>query len=373
MKYFKTLKQDVKLCSEILFHSNWELKLSIVSICLLLLFFSQLTSGANKQGLVLQPHSQGSQPSLDANTSKQQLSQWLAMAKASGDARFSGQALAYFQRLQAPLKRDPELRLLLAQHLAFSHNFEKAIGILTGIPEGLPISHQVQLELVNIWMLLGDSQQASGHCRGLQQGQAWLVRRICVLWTEGTTGDTAKAIETLQGVLSKLPPNDVLSLWIHDILVDLYIHTEQAQKAIAHLAPLLAGPSKDLAAPLQVVDYYLVSQQYEEALQLLQQIDPEQQFWLRHILAQQKRGPQLSQTQRRRLQIQQLNPKDSNLFLLSLWMQQGMADNHRALILAQDHWRQFKKHNDLLLLARMQALSVGRAISATGTIAEGQP
>lgn len=289
-------------------------------------------------------------------TAEQVLSILLDKEKQTPESRYSQFAIKYYESLTEELQNTPPLMFSYALHLGNLHRFHESLTHFKTLVSEHAFATNARLQIINIYMLQGKTEQAAYYCNGLKGQDNPLLAVICGLWIRGVSESDEQASQLLSNIGGKLSEQDPLYFWVHDILLDVQLQLRQPDAAYQTLSKLKPLLTHDIAPVLQLVDYHLVGKEFAKGQSLLKEYDPDGQYWLRHAIASGEAFEDLALIQRQLIDFYQLRADPSKYFITSLWLRFNAKQYKEAKLLALSNWQHYQKINDRLLLELNDAL-----------------
>lgn len=286
----------------------------------------------------------------------------LARARAGGDPRHAGQALAALAHWSDPATAPVPVLLLqatLQQHL---HDFEAAAARLEQLLRREPRHAQAWLTLAGVRRVQGRYAEADGACRGLAASGATLHAGACAAENAGLRGRFAPARASLQALLATRGLDAGTAAWLWTTLAELEQRAGDTAAAEAAWRRAVSG-TPDPYAMLGWSDFLLAQGRAAEARAALAAQPASDAVVLRRAMAGDA-GAAAEATARfaqsaLRPQTQQTHGRE--LALLALHVEH---DAPRALALARGNVAHQREPADLLLLAQAARAAGDRAALA---------
>jgi predicted Zn-dependent protease len=271
----------------------------------------------------------------------------LDQARADGDPRRAGQALAVLQPWSDPATAPDEVLLLRATLLQHLHDFDGSAAQLRTLLERRPRHAQAWLTLATVRRVQGRYDDSDAACEGLAAARAGLHARACRAENDGLRGRVDAARATLHELLSAPGLPAETRAWLLTTSAELEARAGRAGAAeAAYRAALTARP--DAYARLSYADFLLRSQRHAEVPRLLQGEPRNDAVLLRLAIAGQD-----PRELRERMALADLRPdtrtthaREQAMFALRI-----DRDARRALALARTNVMRQREPLDLLLLA----------------------
>lgn len=302
----------------------------------------------------------------------------LDRARADGDPRHAGLALAALQRWNDPATAPPEVLLLQAtldQHL---HAFDAAAAKLEQLLRRDARQTQAWLTLATVRRVQGRYAESDVACRGLAGSGAALHAAACLAENEGLRGRGDEARRTLLR-LAATPRLDAATRgWLLTTRAELEQRSGDAVAAeTAWREALRAEP--DGYTLIAGADFLLERGRPAEALALLQGQPRSDAVLLRRAIAGLRAGAADAaadvREMRERIVLASLRPDAAATHgreqaMFALWVERDAA---RAVALARTNLARQREPVDLLLLARAaQAQGAGAALHEARRLAAAQ-
>jgi len=264
-------------------------------------------------------------------------------ARATGDARFLGRAMAVIE----PWMRAPappiSIALLHATVQQSRHFFSESRKELGEILARDPDSAQAWLTLATVAMVQGDMDGANRACVKLANTGGDFMGMVCTASLRMLTGKAKQAYALLTLVEDpgpKAPP--AIKAWIEGLMADTAIRLDQPQLADQHFRQALQWTPGDNFLLADYADFLLDQQRPREALALLDGDSASDTSFLRQVYAETALGlPQAkSDAEAMAARFAAMDARGSHVFQRE---QAGFAlhvqhDPTRALALAQQNW-----------------------------------
>lgn len=302
----------------------------------------------------------------------------LDRARANGDPRDAGLALAALQRWNDPASAPPEVLLLQAtldQHL---HAFDAAAAKLGQLLAREPRQAQAWLTLATVRRVQGRYAESDAACRGLAGSGAALHAAACLAENEGLRGRSDDTRRTLQR-LAATPRLDAATRgWLLTTRAELEQRSGDAAAAEAAWREALRG-EPDGYTLIGGADFLLERGRPAEALALLHGQPRSDAVLLRRAIAGLRSGAADAaadlREMRERIALANLRPDAAATHgreqaMFALWVERDAA---RAVALARANLVRQREPVDLLLLARAaQAHGADAALDEARRLAAAQ-
>lgn len=283
----------------------------------------------------------------------------LAQARATGDPRLAGQALAALARWTDAQTAPPEVLLLQAtldQHL---HDFDAAAAKLEVLLRRHPGHAQGWLTLAAVRRVQGRYAQSDRACAGVARARADLHAAACMAENDGLRGGFERARHTLQGLVERPGLDGPTRAWLHTTRAELEQRAGRPQAAeVAWRAALQADD--DPYAALGYADFLLEQGRAPEVGAVLATQPASDAVLLRRAAA---GDADATRTLRARFEQSALRPQTAlthgrERALLALRVER---DAPRAVRLARDNLARQREPVDLWLLAEAARRAGDRA------------
>jgi hypothetical protein len=268
-------------------------------------------------------------------------------ARAEGDPRRAGQALAVLQPWSDAATAPDEVLLMRAtieQHL---HDFDASAAHLGALLKRRPRHAQAWLTLATVRRVQGRYAESDAACEGLAAARAGLHARACRAENDGLRGRVDAARAQLRELLSAPQLPAETRAWLLTTRAELEARAGQAADAEVAYRAALASQA-DPYTTLSFVDFLLHRDRRAEALRLLQGQPRNDAVLLRLAIAGQDAAEM-----RERLALANLRPDARTTHareqaMFALWVDR---DARRALDLARTNLERQREPLDFLLLA----------------------
>lgn len=273
----------------------------------------------------------------------------LEQARADGDPRRAGQALAVLQAWPDSATAPDEVLLMRAtieQHL---HEFDAAAAHLHALLKRRPRDAQAWLTLATVRRVQGRYADSDAACAGLARAGADLHARACRAENDGLRGDFDTARRQLRSLLATpgLPADS--RAWLSTTRAELEDRAGQPAEAESAYRAALAA-QRDGYAALSYADFLLRRGRPADALRQLQGEPRHDAVLLRQAIA---ADGNAARELRERMALAGLRPEAAltharEQAMFALWVER---DPRRALALARANVQRQREPLDLLLLA----------------------
>ena len=281
----------------------------------------------------------------------------LEQARAQGDPRHAGQALAALQAWPDAAKAPDEVLLMLATVEQYLHEFDSAAGHLERLLKRRPQDAQAWLTLATVRRVQGRYTESDSACAGLISAGAAFHAQACRAENDGLRGDVAAARESLRRLLATPRLPAASQGWVLTTLAELESRDGRAGEAdAAYRAALRADP--DAYTTLSYADFLMAQGRDADAMRQLGTQARNDAVLLRLAIAGARaKAPQAqrdAREMRERMALANLRPEARTTHareqaMFALWVD-GAA--RRALQLARTNVRQQREPLDILLLAQ---------------------
>lgn len=272
---------------------------------------------------------------------------YLDQARADGDPRRAGQALAVLQPWNDPAAAPDEVLLLRATLMQHLHDFDGSAEQLAALLKRRPRHAQAWLTLATVRRVQGRYADSDAACEGLAAARAVLHARACRAENDGLRGRFDAARAALRALLSAPGLSGETRAWLLTTSAELEARAGQPGAAeAAYRAALDAQP--DAYTALSYADFLLRGRRHPEVQRLLQGQPRNDAVLLRLAIAGQD-----PRALRERLSLADLRPETRTTHareqaMFALWVDR---DARRALDLARINVSRQREPLDLLLLA----------------------
>lgn len=280
----------------------------------------------------------------------------LAQARADGDPRRAGQALAALQAWPDPASAPDEvllMRAVIEQHL---HGFDTAAQHLELLLQRQPRHAQAWLTLATVRRVQGRYAQSDAACDGLLRSGQTLHGEACRAENAGLRGETDGARNTLQRLIAtpRLAPAD--RNWLLTTLAELESRNGRAAEAERAYRAALAAHA-DAYTALSYADFLLEQGRPADALRQLMNEARSDAVLLRVAIASARTraadAPRQADALRERMRAAALRPEarlshGREQAMFALWIDEAPQ---RAWQLARDNLRRQREPLDLLVAA----------------------
>jgi hypothetical protein len=281
----------------------------------------------------------------------------LEQARAVGDPRYAGLAVAALQRWDDPGRTPDEVLLLQATLDQYVHDFDSAAARLEHLLRRRPDHPQAWLTLATVRRVQGRYAASDAACQALAAARATLHAAACQAENDGLRGRTDQGRAALTRLLATPRLDAPTRGWLHTTLAELEERAGAADAAgVAWRAAMAAEASP--YAVLGYADHLIAAGRHAEALALLAEQPRTDAVVLRRAIAA-ARGPAAgtsadAREMRERIALTNQRPDASSFHareqaMFALWVD---GQPQRALALARENVRHQREAVDLLLLAR---------------------
>jgi len=282
---------------------------------------------------------------------------YLDQARAQGDPRYAGLAVAALQRWSDPASAPDEVLLLQATLDQYVHNFDAAVAKLERLLQRQPRQPQAWLTLATVRRVQGRHADSDVACRQLAALGAGLHAAACVAENESLRGHDAAARTSLQRLIATPRLDDATRGWLLTTLAELEERAGAVDAAgEAWRAALKAHRSS--YGLLGYADYLIHHERFAEALALLAAEPRSDGVVLRRAIAGVRSGAPQGRIDaaemRERITLANQRPEAQSFHgreqaMFALWVER---DARRALALARENVRHQREPLDLLVLAQ---------------------
>lgn len=280
----------------------------------------------------------------------------LARARADGDPRRAGQALAALQAWPDPASAPDEvllMRAVIEQHL---HGFEATAQHLELLLRRQPGHAQAWLTLATVRRVQGRYAQSDAACEGLLRSGQTMHGQACRAENAGLRGETGHARDTLSRLIAAPRLAAADRNWLLTTLAELESRAARAAEAERAYRAALAAHD-DAYTSLSYADFLLEQGRPSDALRQLKNETRSDAVLLRMAIAsarsQAAGGAQLASELRERMRAAALRPEARATHareqaMFALWIDKAPR---RAWQLARDNLRRQREPLDLLVAA----------------------
>lgn len=281
----------------------------------------------------------------------------LEQARAVGDPRYAGLAVAGLQRWSVPGRAPDEVLLLQATLDQYVHDFDSAAARLELLLRRRPDHPQAWLTLATVRRVQGRYAASDAACLALAAARATLHSAACQAENDGLRGRTEQGRATLTRLLATPRLDAPTRGWLNTTLAELEERAGAVEAAgAAWRAALAADPSP--YAVLGHADHLIDANRHTEALALLADQPRTDAVVLRRAIAAVRGGAGVRSADvremRERIALTNQRPDAASFHareqaMFALWVD---GQPRRALDLARENVRHQREPFDLLLLAR---------------------
>lgn len=281
----------------------------------------------------------------------------LDQARAQGDPRYAGLAIAAVQRWTDPAATPDDVLLLQATLDQYVHEFDAAAAKLERLLGRQPNQPQAWLTLATVRRVQGRYAASDAACRGLAGLNAALHSNACLAENNGLRGQADAARARLKQLLATPRLDDTSKGWLLTTLAELEERSGAADAAGAAWRAALQADRGPYAV-IGYADHLIHNERHAEALALLADQPRTDAVVLRRAIAATRgRLPGAAdevKEMRERIALSNQRP-DAQSFhgreqaMFALWVE-GRAQE--ALTLARENVRRQREPLDLLVLAQ---------------------
>ena len=296
-------------------------------------------------------------PALDAPAAAERARRLLDAARATGDPRFAGQALALLQPWPDAETAPAEVLLMqatLRQHL---HEFDAAAGLLERLLARSPQQAQAWLTLATLRRVQGRYAESDRACAQVAARAAPLHGAACSAENAALRGEFGAARRSLQTLLASRRLDAPTRHWLLTTLAELEQRAGRAAAAGSAFEAALAAQRGGYAA-IAYADWLIAQRRDAEVLALLR-AEPRSDGVLLRLAIAGARGASADaasaeRDMRERIRDANLRPQAQGVHareqaLFALWVDR---DARRALELARLNLRVQREPIDVLVLAQ---------------------
>jgi tetratricopeptide (TPR) repeat protein len=282
---------------------------------------------------------------------------YLEQARAEGDPRRAGLALAALKAWPDANKAPDDVLLMVATIEQYLHEFDKAAAHLEHLVKRQPAHAQAWLTLATVRRVQGRYADSDQACEALAVAKAMLHAQACKAENAGLRGEFDAAIDTLTR-LARTPRIDADTRnWLLTTTAETQARAGQFERAEASYRAALATRD-DGYTLISFADFLLQQQRAPEALALLKTQPRNDAVLLRLAIAGVlSKSPDAApdvREMRERIRLASQRPEARTTHareqaMFALWVD---AAPERALQLARTNVRHQREPLDLLLLAQ---------------------
>jgi predicted Zn-dependent protease len=310
----------------------------------------------------------------DAQRATQLARLHIEQARASGDPRQAGQALAALQGWPDPASAPSDVLLMQATVHQYLHEFDQAAALLERLVEREVRHPQAWLTLATVRRVQGRYADSDRACARLASIGVALYSGACLAENESLRGDSDRARERLKRLLADDRLNGATRNWLLTTQAELEERGGRVQAAEAAFRAALAASSDNNYTLIAYADHWIERGRYGEALAALQGQPRNDAVLLRlaiaGTLARAAHAPRDAAEMRERIAQANLRPEAQSVHareqaMFALWVEGQPA---RALELARANVRTQREPIDLLVFAR--AAKAARQTDALREVAQ---
>ena len=282
---------------------------------------------------------------------------YMDQARAQGDPRYAGQALAVLQAWPDAAKAPDEVLLMQATVQQYLHAFDASAQLLERLVKRQPQHAQAWLTLATVRRVQGRYAESDKACAALALTGAGMYAQACQAENDSLRGDVDGARATLQRLLALPHSRAPVRNWLMTTLAEVEARAGRPVEAeAAYVAALHA--QADAYTTLSYVDFLMQRDRDRDALSQLEQQPRTDAVLLRLAIAGTRtRSPDAQRDVREmrdRMALANLRPDARTTHareqaMFALWVD---AKPQRALELARVNVRLQREPLDLLLLAQ---------------------
>ncbi|WP_161974612.1 tetratricopeptide repeat protein [Piscinibacter terrae] len=294
---------------------------------------------------------------------------YLEQARADGDPRRAGLALAALKAWPEPNKAPEDVLLMVATIEQYLHEFDKAGAHLENLVRRQPAHAQGWLTLATVRRVQGRYADSDKACEALAAANAALHAQACKAENAGLRGDFDAGIDTLTR-LARTPRIDAGTRnWLLTTLAETQARAGQFDRAEASYRAALASRD-DGYTLVSFADFLLNRQRAADALALLKTQPRNDAVLLRLAIAgavaKSPDGARDVREMRERIRLANQRPEARTTHareqaMFALWVD---ASPERALQLARANAKHQREPLDLLVLAQAARASGQQAAMA---------
>jgi len=296
---------------------------------------------------------------------------YIDRARAQGDPRFAGQALAVLQAWPEAAIAPAEVLLMRATVQQYLHAFDESASTLERLVTREPQHAQAWLTLATVRRVQGRYAESDVACAALARIGPPLYAQACKAENDGLRGDFDAARARLHALLAAAR-DAATHNWLLTSIAELEARAARPIEAeVAYRAALTAGA--DAYATLSYVDFLLQQDRPADALIQLRDQARSDAVLLRLAIAHWQAQSPDAREMRERLALAALRPEARTTHareqaMFALWVDRNPE---HALALARENVRHQREPLDLLVLAHAaRAAGDAAALQETATLAQ---
>jgi len=216
------------------------------------------------------------------------LEEYLELAKQNANSTYAGFAISGYKLFPDEIKNSLSVQSIYADILAYIHDFDGAIDILTQLEKDKAYKQQVILKIMNIYMLKGNYGGVETQCEKTKNFIDYKVSIVCRLWLSGMRANNTKtaknSLDKLLAISTSSAREKNLNLWLQQLILDLQLKNNLVDPAVATLNNLYKTNEIDLSALIQTVDHLILTDRFESANELLHKFDIKQSLMIRRAI-----------------------------------------------------------------------------------------
>jgi predicted Zn-dependent protease len=292
----------------------------------------------------------------DASVAVPLARRYLEQARADGDPRRAGLALATLQAWPDASTAPDDVLLMRATIEQYLHDFDASAAHLERLLARQPLQAQGWLTLATVRRVQGRYADADAACAGLAKAGAMLHARACQAEDDGLRGEVDAARTSLRALLATRIDVDTRG-WLLTTLAELEARAgRMAEAESAYRAALAAA--RDAYTVLSYADFLMQQERFDDALAVLKHETRNDAILLRLAIAGARaQGPEAARDAaevRERMRLANLRPEARTTHareqaMFALWVD---GSPQRALQLARANVRHQREPLDLLLFAQ---------------------
>ncbi len=297
---------------------------------------------------------------LDAASTVRLSRLYLDQARATGDPRFAGRALALFRPWPDLANAPDDVVLMTATLQQYVHDFDSAALNLEQLVQRSPRNAQAWLTLATVRRVRGRYEASDSACAAVALTGANLYARACKAENASLRGDFDGARDALGSLLADRRASSETRNWLLTTLAESEARAGLAPAAeLAYREAIRAQP--DGYTALSFSDFLIDQRRYADALLALAGQPRTDTVLLRVAIAGvMAKSPQASDDVselRERMALANLRPEAQSTHareaaMFAFWIDQ---DPQQALKLAQENVRHQREPLDILIFARAAA------------------
>lgn len=297
---------------------------------------------------------------------------YIDRARAQGDPRFAGQALAVLQAWPEAAIAPAEVLLMRATVQQYLHAFDESASTLERLVTREPQHAQAWLTLATVRRVQGRYAESDVACAALARIGPPLYAQACKAENESLRGAFGTALASLRRLLAVAARDAGTRNWLLTSVAELESRAGHPVEADAAYRAALAA-SADAYTTLSYVDFLLQQDRRADALVQLRDQARSDAVLLRLAIAGRNAQSPDAREMRERLALAALRPEARTTHareqaMFALWVDRNPE---HALALARENVRHQREPLDLLVLAHAaRAAGDAAALQETATLAQ---